>query len=159
MKRAALLACLLFGALAAPASAGVVERTYSVGPVTAGPYQVQQGYLLGPQPGAELGDGFVTGISVDVADANGNPIPINRIMLHHIVFVNIAHHDATCSDFTAWDSRTQLPGSERFYGAGEERNKVVFPPGYGYRVGAHDPWAMNYMFMNHRNKVDKAYVR
>jgi plastocyanin len=149
----------VFGALAAPVSADVVERTYSAGPVTVGPYQVQQGYLFGPQPGAELGDGFVTSISVDVADANGNPIPINRIMLHHIVFVNLAHRDATCTDFTAWDSQTRIPGSERFYGAGEERNKVVFPPGYGYKVGAHDPWAMNYMFMNHRNHVDRAYVR
>jgi plastocyanin len=159
LKRAALLACLLFGALAAPASAEVRERTYSVGPVTVGPYQVKQGYLLGPHPGAELGDGFVTAISVDVADADGNAVPINRLMLHHIVFANLANRDATCSDITAWDSQTRLPGVERFYGAGEERNKVAFPAGYGYKVKASDPWGLNYMFMNHRNQVDRAYVR
>jgi plastocyanin len=159
LKRAALLACLVFGGLAAPASAEVKQLTYSVGPVTVGPYQVKQGYLLGPNPAAEMGNGFVTAISVDVADANGAPVPINRLMLHHIVFVNLARGDATCSGITAWDSRTRLPGVERFYGAGEERNRVVFPPGYGYRVAKSDSWAMNYMFMNHRNRVDQAYVR
>ena len=159
MKRTLILALLILGALVAPAHAVVVERTYSVGPVTVGPYQVKQGFLTGPHPGGELGPGFVTHIEVDVADAAGNPVPINRLMLHHIVFLNLAHRDATCTDLTAWDSHTQLPGVERFYAAGEERNKVSFPPGYGYRVGGNDPWAMNYMFMNHRHQVDQAYVR
>jgi plastocyanin len=158
LKRAALLACVLAAALAAPASAEVRDFSYSVGPVTVGPYQVKQGFLQGPQPGGEMGKGFVTKIAVDVVDANGAPVPVKRLMLHHIVFLNLAHQDSTCGGFTAWDSHTTLPGAERFYGAGEERNKVVFPPGYGYKVGAGDPWAMNYMFMNHRNRVDRAYV-
>jgi len=158
VKRAVLLACLLFGTLAAPASAEVRQFSYSVGPVTVGPYQVKQGFLQGPQPATEVGNGFVRSLEVDVTDGNGNPVPIRRLMLHHIVFLNLARRDATCSAITAWDSQTKLPGVERFYGAGEERNKLVLPPGYGYKVNAGDPWAVNYMFMNHRNRVDKAYV-
>jgi plastocyanin len=159
LRRALLLACIVFGALAAPASAEVRQFTYSAGPVTVGPYEVKQGYLPAPHPGSELGDGFVTAISVDVTDAAGNPIPIRRLMLHHIVFTNLAKRDSTCTDITAFDSRTQIPGVQRFYAAGEERNKVIFPPGYGYRVGAGDPWALYYMFMNHQNRVNQGYIR
>jgi plastocyanin len=160
LKRLLPIAAVAFSCLpVAPASAEVRAFTYSVGPVTVGPYQVKQGFLAAPHPGAEVGDGFLRSIEVDVADADGTPVPINRLMLHHIVFLNIARRDSTCGRFTAWDSQSRLPAVERFYGAGEERNKAVLPPGYGYRVGRGDPWAVNYMFMNHRNRVDRAYVR
>ena len=94
-----------------------------------------------------------------MADAAGKPIPISRLMLHHIVFLNLARRDNTCGSFTNWDSLTKLPAAERFYGGGEERSKMILPPGYGYRVRPSDPWILNYMFMNHRNRVDKAYIK
>ena len=33
------------------------------------------------------------------------------------------------------------------------------PAGYGYPIKAKDTWAMTWMFMNHRNKTDSAYIQ
>ncbi len=33
------------------------------------------------------------------------------------------------------------------------------PAGYGYPIKAKDQWAMTWMFMNHRNKTDSAYIQ
>ena len=161
MKRLAFMAMMacLFLLIAPVANAEVRELSYSAGPVTVGPYQVKQSFIGAPQPAKDFGEGFVTSMEVDVADAAGNPIPISRLMLHHIVFLNLARKDNTCGSFTNWDSATKLPGAERFYGGGEERIKVTFPPGYGYRVRPSDPWALNYMFMNHRNRTDRGYIK
>ena len=127
--------------------------------MTVGGYQVKYGFLGAPQP---PGSGWITRMDVDVVDGpgpNAKQVPISRLMLHHIVFVNLAHRDATCNRITSIDSVTSLPGAERMYGAGEERAKLRLPQGYGYGVGRHDPWALTYMFMNHRPTVDTAYVR
>ena len=45
-----------------------------------------------PTPAA---NGHITRMEVDVADGNG-PIPISRLMLHHIVFFNTAKNDSAC---------------------------------------------------------------
>ena len=33
------------------------------------------------------------------------------------------------------------------------------PQGYGYPIKANDKWATTWMFMNHRNKTDSAYIQ
>ena len=90
-------------------------------------------------PGADQGDpsstspkpdvdGFVTNMDVDVVDADGTPVPISRLMLHHIVFLEPRQcPDRTCVDsFTTWDTMTELPAvAERFYAAGEERAEAA----------------------------------
>src|ERR671931_54563 len=48
--------------------------------------------------------------------------------------------------------------AERFYGAGEERNVLILPPGYGYPVRATDDWLLTWMLMNHRPKADRVNV-
>jgi len=109
-------------------------------------------------------DGSITAMDVDVVDADGSPVPINRLMLHHIVFTNLGSRlgekrDGTCGSFTAFDSRTRLPAiAERFYGAGEERGRMLLPAGYGYPMKAADTWGMTYMLMNHRNRTDRAFI-
>ena len=60
MKRISLIAAVTFLTLAAPAAAEKREFTYSVGPITVGPYQVKQSIIGGVHPGAEVGDGFIT---------------------------------------------------------------------------------------------------
>ena len=161
MKR--ILTGVLIGGclLALPANASAATRTtsVSVGPVTVGGYQVKYGFLGAPRP---PGSGFITRMEVDVVDgpgADAKQVPINRLMLHHIVFVNLARRDGTCGTFTGFDSASRLPGAERFYGAGEERAKLLLPSGYGYRFSPAEPWGLTYMFMNHRNRVDKAWIR
>jgi plastocyanin len=117
-------------------------------------------------PPKPIVDGHITDMSVDVVDADGTQVPINRLMLHHIVFLNLGSRfgekrDATCGDsFTGWDSRSLLPNAaERFYAAGEERAKLALPPGHGYPIAKADSWLMTYMLMNHRAKVDRAYIQ
>jgi plastocyanin len=83
---------------------------------------------------------------VDLVDSYG-PVPIDRLMLHHIVFLNTGGTDTACG------------GPERFYGAGEERLKLAMPPGFGYPINSGDNWAMVWMFMNHRAQTDHSYIR
>ena len=148
------------------ASQGTVKKyRCRLGPVRVGPFQVLTKELIFGIPKPAL-DGFVTDMSVDVVDTNGQPMPISRLMLHHIVFGNLgasigSKTDPTCSDrgFLTWDTKAFLPAAaERFYAAGEERAKMKLPPGYGYPIASQDSWFMTYMFMNHRSKTDTAYV-
>ena len=87
-------------------------------------------------------------MEVDVADGNG-PVPISRLMLHHIVFFNAGpgKNDSACG------------GNERFYGAGEERLKMSFPDGYGYKIDTADSWYAVYMYMNHRAQTDTGWIK
>ena len=82
------LAALAFLVLAAQAVAAPKTTTYRYGPVTVGPYQVKQSDLdFGiPKP---VEDGYVIGMEVDIVDESGKKVPINRLMLHHIVFSNM----------------------------------------------------------------------
>jgi plastocyanin len=178
-RLALLVSCVLATLiLAAPASAkdptgsctaggtAGTKQTYTcrLGPIVVAPYQVlnRELHFNPPKP---LVDGHITDMQVDVVDADGAQVPINRLMLHHIVFLNHGSsfgekRDLTCgSSFTGWDSRSLLPNAaERFYAAGEERAKLSLPPGNGYPVAKDDLWLMSYMLMNHRSTVDRAYI-
>lgn len=151
------LAVALTGLAALPstASAVVETQTFTLGPVTVDGYEVLQGHLLGQTPNL---DGHIVGMEVDVVDAEGEPIPIQRLMLHHIAFTNLARADKTCDQFTDWDGQSTFRLPQRFYGAGEERAKLLMPPGYGYETRASDPWGVTYMFMNHRAQTDEAFI-
>jgi plastocyanin len=178
--RFALLGCavLVMLVLAAPASAqdptgsciagattGTKQNyTCKLGPVVVAPYQVLQRELL-INPPKPLVDGHITDMSVDIVDKGGTKVPISRLMLHHIVFLNMGSrfgeksHVGCGNSITGWDSRTLLPNvAERFYGAGEERAELSLPPGHGYPIAKDDSWLMSYMVMNHRAKVDRAYI-
>jgi plastocyanin len=141
-----------------------VTKTFRSNAIKVGPYEVkQQGFALDvPTPAV---DGFITQMHTDIVDADGSQVPINRLMLHHIVFLNLGtkfgtKRDATCNRFTGLDSKSTLPNvGERFGGSGEERLRMRLPDGYGYPIKAKDRWAMTYMLMNHRNKTDTAYVQ
>ena len=135
-----------------------------LGPVTVGPFQVLTKELILGIPKPDV-DGYVTSMNVDVVDATGKPVPISRLMLHHIVFANLGKaigekRDPTCgSGFESWNTMTEIPNlAERFYAAGEERAEMQLPEGYGYPISRQDSWLMTYMFMNHRSVVDSAYV-
>lgn len=172
MRRRALIVLLAGLAtalvLAAPAGAEIVTKTFRTGPITVAGYQVKQngfdGALNGSIPTPDV-DGFIVGMDVDIVDADGTKVPIRRLMLHHIVFANLGRrlgekHDRTCSTFTGLDSKTKIPAlAERFFAAGEERAKLGFPAGYGYRIDKGDTWFMTWMLMNHRKQADTAYIQ
>ncbi len=163
MKRFAVaflaVAGLVLAAAATPALAASHTRVFDV-PVQMGPFQVRQTVSFPPSPGA---DGFITGMSVNVVDKSGKPVPIRRLMLHHIVFAEIGRPNLTCQNkpFYGYDSRpTDFSNiSQPFYGAGEERNVLTLPKGYGYPIHATDHWAMVWMLMNHRGVSDQAFIR
>ena len=157
-----LLPLLLAAALLAPPSAGAAEQTFTYSkPITVSGYEVKQGLTFGsgvPHPAV---DGHITRMEVDIVDDQGDPIPISRLMLHHIVFLNVGEHDRTCDSFRDFGNREGYAGldPERFYAAGEERAKLFLPGGYGYRIEPDDAWAMTYMVMNHRKEVDTARIQ
>ncbi|MDP9189116.1 MAG: hypothetical protein M3O25_07695 [Actinomycetota bacterium] len=102
--------------------------------------------------------GHVTKMETDIVDGNGAPVPISRLMLHHIVFINAAEPDNTCATVTGWDSQPGGLLRERFFAAGEERAKISMPSGYGYKTNSSNLWAMLYMVMNHRQATDSAFI-
>ena len=150
--RAVLLACILLISLmafAGPAGAETQVITKKVGPIQVGPYQVALGGPQapgGPAPKVPNIEGFITRMSVDVVDVNtGKPVPIKRIMLHHIVFFNVGTAEARRFD--------------PFYGDGEERAKMVLPEGYGYPIHPGEQWGWVWMLMNHQSIADQVQIR
>ncbi len=136
-------------------------------------FGVKQTFNIAPHPGTSEVDATITHMEVDIVDDHGDPVPIQRLMLHHIVFVNLQREDPTCAGqpFTGFDSVTGSLGldSQRFYAAGEERAKLTLPAGYGYAggndtptpdfSGGHVPWGMVYMVMNHKFQTDHAFIQ
>jgi hypothetical protein len=149
MRRRLLTAAVVTSAvLAFPGSALAtpVTKTFTYGPVEVSGYAVRQEVTTNiPRP---EGDGFITHMAADVVDPHtGRQVPINRIMLHHILFLNFGDGSGPKG---AWNA---------FYGDGEERARLDLPPGYGYPVKAGDRWGMVWMLMNHRIDLDSVLIR
>jgi plastocyanin len=141
---------------AAPAGAETKTDTFRF-PVEVKGYQVKQDMTFGVEHPKV--DGYITGMSANVVDADGSPVPINRLMLHHIVFAQVGEQNPICDSYTGFDAAQKLPGlATPFYGAGEERNVLALPPGYGLKLGKDDSWLMTWMLMNHRKTKDKAFI-
>lgn len=131
-------------ATASPALARTREVTMKAGPFTVAPYQVA---LSGRAPvTAPNVEGYITRMAADVVDVKtGRAVPIQRIMLHHIVFAN--------------RGTLAAPRSDAFYGDGEERARMILPPGYGYPIHPGETWSWVWMLMNHRAVSDQVYIR
>ncbi|MBI5310457.1 MAG: hypothetical protein HZB14_05460 [Actinobacteria bacterium] len=142
-------------------------------PVDVQPYQVFQGQNFELEtPSA---DGHYSGreyaailrMKAEIVDAEGRPLPVAKLMLHHIVFLNAGNanagrplRDATCDTLTFPDNLTTVPAiAERFYSTGEEGAVFDLPPGYGYKVRADDRWGALFMVMNHLPHRDRAFIR
>jgi plastocyanin len=153
---AVLLALAAVLVVAAPAMAETKTETFRF-PVEVKGYQVKQDMSFGiDHPKV---DGHITGMSVDVVNEDGTPVPISRLMLHHIVFLTVGTQNSACQDYTAFDANQKLPAlATPIYGAGEERNVLALPPGYGLKLKADDQWLMTWMLMNHKKTADKAFI-
>jgi hypothetical protein len=139
---------------AQPAAAEVNTETFRY-PVEVKGYQVRQAITQADHPEV---DGHITAMSAEIVDEDGTPVPIDRLMLHHIVFLKVGAQ-SQCENFRAFDYKQKLPGlAAPFYGAGEERNKLALPPGYGLENKADDQWLMTWMLMNHRKETDSAFI-
>jgi plastocyanin len=176
---AAIFSALLFAAMAtallAPSGAPAADPACSVKSTsgtqttyacniptgTIGGYEVRQWYGIAPTPPQ---NGFITHMETDIVDdVTGDPVPISRLMLHHIVFLNLNRQDSTCAGqgYVGFDGRKDFGSSfapQRFYAAGEERAKLTMPPGYGYPTSQSNNWGIVAMVMNHRSSVDHALI-
>ena len=108
-------------ALAAAAPADASTRTYSfrVGPVDMRGYATEQALQSTRAPKRF---GYLTAMHARIVDAAGNPVPQERVMLHHVFFVN---HGRFAGDRRAGDCRSR--NGETFYGTGEEDQAVELP--------------------------------
>ena len=127
-------------------------KTYTLrfGPVTLGGYEVRQDTSAVANPKV---NGYIVGMRSYVGDAAGHPIPIRRLMLHHVLFKNLGarngdRHDGACPDIPR----------ERFYGTGEEHQALALPTGYGVPIRRSDRWQISWMLMNHRQQSDRGYI-
>jgi hypothetical protein len=147
---------------------GPATRYTCTYPISVEGFGVKQTVGLVDHPGTSLANATISHMDVDIVSdqnpATNDPVPISRLMLHHIVFLNLQREDQTCPDgYVGFDSRPNFFGgfsSERFYAAGEERLKLTLPRGYGYAAGnPATEWAMVYMVMNHRKAMDDAFIQ
>jgi len=103
-----------------------------------------------PAPGRT---GYITRMDAHLVYENGRRVSIRQVMLHHIVFLN---------DGMAGGRRKRTTckgrGGEPFWGTGEERQPLLLPRGYGYRVSARDRWRMQTMLMSHRRGTRRVRV-
>jgi plastocyanin len=154
------LAAFAFAPGSASANVTTVSEQFKLPAI--GGFDVRQDVQFDvPRPDDSLGK--IVRMEADIVDGNGDPIPITQLMLHHIVFINTGRADQSCDDVTGFDSIPTGIMRERFMAAGEERQKMVLPDGYGYDA---DPgsqslgWAVLYMVMNHKPDANTdAYIR
>lgn len=144
---AALLALLL-----APAGAVAAERTHVLryGPVELGGFQTR---FSEPRVETPRRSGWITRMSARLVDHRGRRMPLGHVMLHHVVFINDGRRGAP-----AKPNPCPGRGGEPFYGTGEERQRLLLPPGYGYRVQRGDRWRMIAMLMSHRLQATRAWL-
>lgn len=139
--------------VAAPgASATLHTVTYKQGPFAVAPYQVRYTTPEAKFVQAPDMDGHIVEMHARVVDESGEQIPVERIMLHHVLYKNLGRFDGEVRD-PVCGSRAQS-----FYGTGEENQTLRFPPGYGYPVHRGDRWQTAWMLMNHRDVPERAYV-
>jgi hypothetical protein len=132
--------------LAPPAHSAIERVVVRQGPLSLNPYEVRftsRDTRAVKAPGL---DGYLVRMHARVVDRRGDPIPVQRAMLHHIVYKNRSRRDPVCR------------GRESFYGTGEENQSLILPPGYGYRVRRRDRWSTGWMLMNHRSVSERAYI-
>ena len=144
-------AVLLALAFAGTASAEIVTKTYRYGPIKLSAFEVERDTAYVPSP--KIG-GSITRMSSRVVDKQGNFVPIQRVMMHHLLFKNLGReggkhrYDAACPEIPR----------QRFFGRGEEGITMDLPPGYGYKIKSREQWHMNWMLMNHRQVPEVAYI-
>ena len=96
--------------LVTPAQATTTTHTWRVGPVDMRGYATEQALQDTRAPRMF---GYLTAMHARIVDAAGNPVPQERVMLHHVFFVN---HGRFRGDRRAGDCRAR--NGETFYGTG-----------------------------------------
>lgn len=148
LVKLALIAGLLLGLLAAAVPADAAVRTVVLrhGPVELGGFETKLPKVWVARPKV---DGYVVGMDARLVYGNGRRVSIRQVMLHHLVFLN--HGPGR---------RSSCAGrrGEPFWGTGEERQRLILPRGYGYRIRRGERWRMQAMLMSHTLRRQRVYV-
>ncbi len=144
----ALVAFAVSGAIAAPAQAATEQVVAFSRTVTLGGFATELPKVDVPAPRR---DGYVTRMTASLEYPDGTPVPVQRVMLHHLVF--LATGDG--AGRTSCDGRSGEP----FYGTGEEHQDLVLPDGYGYLVRPGMGWRMQAMLMSHSLRPQEVRIR
>jgi plastocyanin len=149
-RLAVLAAVTVVGLAFGPAAhAGVHTLVFRSAPITAKSFEATQTVQLIDSPSV---DGYVTSMSADLVDEQGNVVPNNHVMLHHVVFAKLGTPDYTCGAVNGI-------AAQRFYAEGEEHYSMALPDGFGYPNGGSNRWALLAMLMNHHDMTMAVRVR
>lgn len=151
--RRIVLAIALVVLAAVPATAGAATHTYTYrfGPYLLAGYSSHLGTARIHTPPV---DGFITYMHSRVVDSSNHFVPQQKVMLHHVAYVNQGRFDGDVSTHYC-----HTKPAERFYGTGEEDQSLLLPPGYGYPVHHNDRWRAGFMVMNHRFQARKVWIQ
>jgi plastocyanin len=163
MRRAVALAVAALAITAPPAAAVQRTETYRYGPIHIEPYGMDERDYVSGVPGPQV-DGYMTGGTARLVDAQGRPVSQARVMLHHLVFSNAGARlgertNPTCDRVQLFDDLSEVPGlSEPVAGFAEEHVDERLPAGYGYPIRAGDRWVATWMLMNHRDRPEDVWI-
>jgi hypothetical protein len=151
---AAALACLAGHAAVAGAATGVLHLHFQAGPyaITPGANLILLDTNKVPKPSV---DGYMVRMAPNLHYARpggGCCGSIPRVDVIHL------HHGVWLSNGAAGQGEGNGFGFYPFMAAGEEKTIYSLPPGYGYPVGAHDAWILNYMIHNLTDKAATVYI-
>ena len=127
MARRRLIPAALLILLLVPVSQAQAETRRVVvrqGPFTVDPYQVRYTSRDTRKVRSPRLDGHIIRMHARVVDSKGRAMPVQQVMLHHIVYKTRAHRDEVCG------------GAEAFYGTGEENRDAQVPRDTGIGSGA-----------------------
>ena len=145
-----LAAALVAAVPAAPAAAaGGKMVAMRSGPQVLGGFETTRPKVIVKAPKV---DGYITYMHARLVDARGRPVNSDRVVLHHVVFLNQGRFPGDR------ESKCGARFGEPFYGTGEENQALDLPRGYGYRSRPKDVWKMQAMLMSHSAKVQRFYV-
>jgi len=163
MKRLSLLALVLATSAIVLAPSAAQATTYTK-VVRYGPYSIPAA-TSATDPGMihnklqfgvkkPCSDCYITSFSPDLVYEDGTSATMDTgAMLHHFVLTSQFQSDATCGG--KW---LGLAG-QRFFASGNERTRIAFPAGYGYRVRWYDSWNLLVDLMNHTMSSQTVYVQ
>jgi hypothetical protein len=143
------------GTVITPSTPGVEHLHYA-----AGPYKITPGANLilvqanqVPKPNV---DGFMIRMRPSLTYALPNGQCCGKVPSTSLVHL---HHGVWLTNGQAGQGEGNgYPGFYPFMAAGEEKTAIEFPSGYGYPIGAHDTWILNYMIHNLTSNHYRVFV-
>jgi hypothetical protein len=162
LRRAAVCAVVALGAALsltpslASAASGVEHLHFH-----AGPYLITPGanliLLQSNQVPKPTQDGYIVRFAPNLRYASSDGTCCGKIPMVSVIHL---HHGVWLSNGLDGEGQgnSYYGGFYPFVAVGEEKTIFSMPPGYGYPVGAHDFWVLNYMIHNLTATARRVYI-